>query len=430
MTVRARDLAVLLGIEYRASIGRYVFPVAFGIELYLVWIKQPQGLRFWSGGVQAIEIAIILIGPFWLAVAVLVGRRDQQIGHQAVRTLGVQPPEVLSGASVVALAMYAIASHLLASAVLIVDYVRHGAWGHFPLLPFATTSLSVLLYVSAGYCIGRWIPRYLAAAAGAICMFMFSTWLSVRGTGVVLLLPYYDMLIDVWLDWRPGLYARHAVFLALLLAVSVMLTTMRDRPTRATGSLTVAVVGLAGVVGWWVSSIGISYYASSITEFEYLCAGESPVICLHPAFGSGMEAVASEVTPVAARLRGTPGEIRRLEQQPGGVDAPLSPGATPIQLDDLSPAAVSYLAPQLLQNQLDLDRCWDVADDERSPNGKALTDLVFFFLLTGYPIEDDSTLAESEWFDRLSVPDRQAWLSTHWTRYTTCALTEDDFGWR
>jgi hypothetical protein len=402
----------LYRIELRATPTRWVVPWLVAGGLFVAWSTLYPGVSYWPNALAAAAGSVALTGPAAAAVMALVGRRDHHAG--VVRRLSVRSAGPLAVAPIAAGATMVLAGHVVILTTVIVAVGRPGSWG--PIDPWAVAApfVALVVYAAVGYLAGRVAPFILTAPAAAITLYGVVTLATDRQAPWGFLAPYQLHIIDVWSAWRAGFFAELTVWLGLLalLLVGAAAVANDRRPALLAGT-----VVLAAGAGWAAATVvsrGEIFYQPGIPDFEYVCQGIGPEVCVHPAFAPGID----------ERMAATPGRLDRLEQRPRGVGQDAGIGSVAFHLDGLTDAELSGLVPELVLSRLDRGAC-DAALST-TPDSVAATDVVSSYLITGRAESWGGAERLGDALNRADPGTRSQWLSDHWDRYLTCSLDPDD----
>jgi hypothetical protein len=145
-------------------------------------------------------------------------------------------------------------------------------------------------------------------------------------------------------------------------------------------------------------------------------------VCVHPALRTALPSLVAEVTPLAARLTGTPGAFIRVEQRPEHEPVSIEGGVARIHLSDLADGYEQRVEDEIRAGLVDGRAC----ADSRRARGAAYTVMVSAWLLDHEPQNAPRTAAARR-FASWDEQQRRAWLRLHFADYRRCALAESDF---
>jgi len=160
----------------------------------------------------------------------------------------------------------------------------------------------------------------------------------------------------------------------------------------------------------------------------WTCSGHTPQLCLHPALRSVRPALDAQLVPVAARLAGTPFELRRVEQRPRGLGS--APGAVAFALDDGRPQSVRQAVQGVVIRRLGVEEsCYRPQDGSLRPGYPYAAIVAASVLGTpGLAIYETPTQGRAAVrLHTLSTEQERSWLTQKEGKIRSCELRATDF---
>ena len=354
-----------------------------------------------------------------------------------------------------------VLAFLAAVVVLYVQIARVTAWGGPPLWPVAVGLVALVTICVVGFTAGALFPGRFTAplvAVGAVVLHLVGTHavndpdmpnlhdLLSLGTSV----PPYDL--GVFYRVPPDVPIAQVMFMGGITVVAVGLLAVspalrRRGPSAAGGTgrwlraVSVALVAagvaasvtaydLAGTAkltaaGWEIPALHDAASDRPVPYTPY-CAKTGFEVCLHPAFGTYLDAVAAALDPVAAEIAGLPGAPVRAEQVPYGPPFYGSPiaGRPPVYEFTVTITWVNPAVAGLLVQQGLLSGFIGGPAYERSGNLGPAQQAVVSALLTVAGVSAQSqalngpppapqVAAAANRFAALPPAARHAWLAAH-----------------
>jgi len=419
-----------LSLELRRGLGRWlVVPLALVGILYAYQIV-PAGPPIWPIMVSALAYSVVLTGPLAAGVAALAGTRSHRRHMELIEQLSTQSSVLAGLAELGALLVWVFLAFNAVLVSLFVPAIFGATWSGPDGLRTLTTALGMLLYVVVGFIIGRLVPSRLTPPVVAIVLFAAAVLLNSNSSTYrwSLLLPVNQGFSDEFSRLNNAAFSGQLVWyvgIGLLLASGW--AVHQAGPSRpgivlVVAGLILTVSGVAIVVPQGGHYLRAGDYA------VWTCRGNSPQICLHPALVDTFPDVIENVTPVAARLAGTPFAVRRAEQRPRGLGSRPTPGAVSFALDDTRPGSLALAGRELAVNALgDQDSCF--AADATS-DGYELAQLVGSWAAGDRSLYTPTTMAAGRartWFLGIDDAARRRWLTQHEAAVRHCTLQYSAF---
>ena len=339
-----------------------------------------------------------------------------------------------------------VLAFLVAVAVLYIQIARVAAWGGPPLWPVAVGLVALVTICVAGFTAGALFPGRFTAplvAVIAVVLHLVGTH-AVNDPG----LPNLHDLLSLGTNVPPydlGVFYRvpldvpiaQVMFMGGIAVAAVGVLTFSSKRAVAIALVAAGVAAsvtaydLTGTAkltaaGWDIPAL---HDAAAGRPVPYTpdCASPAGVqVCVHPAFGTYLDAVAAALGPVAAEIAGLPGAPVRAEQAPNGAPfyGSVIAGTPPVYeftvtITWVNPAA----AGPLVQQGLLSDFIGGPAYEQSGNLGPAQQAVVSALLtaagvsaqaqaLNGPPPAPQVTAAANR-FAALSPAARHAWLAAH-----------------
>jgi len=466
----------LLWIEIKRSAVLWVLPL-LALLVYLDTYRTVSGYPpIWTVRALAVPDRLLVdFGAFAGGFCAWAGSREGR--RKTLDLLGTtaRPAWARQLAALAGTMFWLVLAFLAAVAALYVQTARVAAWGGPPLWPVAVGLVALVTICVVGFTAGALFPgRFTAplAAVAAVVLHLVGTHavndpnmrslqdLLSLGTNV----PPYDMGVfyHVPLDvpiaqvmFMGGIAVAAVGVLALSPALSPALSSVLRRPAgrgpsgggAGTGrwlrgvSVALVAAGLAASVtaydltgtakltaaGWDIPAL---HDAAAGRPVPYTpdCAKTGFEVCVHPAFGTYLDAAAAALDPVAAEIAGLPGAPVRAEQVPYAPPFYSSPitGVPPVYEFTVTITWVSpAVAGPLVQQGLLSDFIGGPAYEQSGTLGPAQQAVVSALLtaagvsaqaqaLNGPP-PPPAVTAAADRFAAMERAARHAWLAAHLT---------------
>jgi hypothetical protein len=412
----------VLRLDARRTALLFAVPMLAAIGVAAAWPALIPGVAYWDNAVVAVSGSIRLLGPAAAALAAWVAMRERRLDY--LRGLTVRSPATgplldLSLLTAVALTAYgAVALVVLGETVLREEAGRLRPLG---ILVGATT---LVLYVVIGYLAGRQVPHPLVIVVTAGATWLWTALRPERSPWWSLLPPADLGHVEVFTGPRTAVLAHQMLWsagLATALVLGYVLVVSRREPPALAlilplgTALVVTAVSTERLHGY--DGVAVVATPSGLT-----CREWPLTVCVHPALRTALPSLVAEVTPLAARLTGTPGAFIRVEQRPEHEPASVRGGVAHIHLSDLSPGYEFRVEEEIQTGLVDGPAC----SDPRRARGAAYSLMVSAWLLDDESQRVPATAAARR-FTSWDEQQRRLWLRTHFAEYRACALTDSDF---
>jgi hypothetical protein len=232
---------------------------------------------------------------------------------------------------------------------------------------------------------------------------------------------------DIFTEWNDSALAAQVVWLAGLGGIVAVVVTARRHSGRTFVAATSGTGAVAVIGAWCLIPWNGHYYAAEAPTYQEACAGQTPEVCVHPAFAPALPALVEEFHALMAKLEGTSGYATRLQHRWRGRGSDPDPGKSAIHLDRLKEANVRAAVGEYIEEQLDSDSCYS----EQGLDALEEMDAVYAWLSsqpsgTAHLTADAGGPAQA-WFESHSEAEKRAWLRDHWSAFTRCRIGPDDF---
>ena len=369
--------ARLLRLEIKHSPFLWALPVLAALFYYDTYRTSVGLPPIWT--IRATVITDHMIDDFSVFAAGLAAWAGSREGRRKTGDLlatTVRAAWARRATVFAATAFWTLLAFLAGVALVYVQTAIQATWGGPPLWPVAVGVLAVLAACAIGFTGGTLFPGRFTAPLVAVAVLVLdyvghgaaNTGSTTTGTYGVLSPAQPTTAPDIGVFYRvaPDIAIAQVMFIggviivmAGLLALSPVTGGRRGlslggvgKRVTATGAVLVAcgvaasatAFSLAGTAqyasatGW---SIPALHDAASDRPVPYtpVCATSGFRVCIHPAFAAYLPAVTSALRPAAAEIAGLPGAPARAEQVPSGV-LPATAGTTSVfqypQLDGLA----------------------------------------------------------------------------------------------
>ncbi|MBC6458025.1 hypothetical protein [Actinomadura sp. HBU206391] len=416
------DLGRVLRLDARRTALLFAVPVLAAVGLPAAWRALIPGVAYWDNAVMAVSASARLLGPAAAALAAWIGMRERRLDY--LRGLTVRSPATGPLIDLALLTAATLAAYCVVTMVIVGQTVLREEAGRFRPLGALVGAATLLLYVVIGYLAGRLVPRLPTVPATAVAAGLW-IWLRHRGQSWWSLLPPADLgHVELFAYPRTGVLA-HQVLWSLGLSTALVLGYVLVANRRELSTLPLAVPLVTALVVTAISTKRLHDYdgVAVLPSPTGLTCREWPLtVCVHPALRTALPSLVAEVTPLAARLTGTPGAFIRVEQRPEREPASIEDGVARIHLSDLADGYEQRVEDEIRTGLVDMRTC----ADPRRARGAAYTLMVNAWLLDHEPQNAPATAAARR-FASWDEQQRRAWLRLHFADYRRCALAEADF---
>jgi hypothetical protein len=416
------DLGRVLRLDARRSALLFAVPALAAIGVAAAWRTLIPGVAYWDDAVMAVSASARLLGPAAAALAAWVGMRERRLDY--LRGLTVRSPATGPLLDLALLTATTLAAYVLVTVVIAGQTLLREEAGRLRPLGLLVGAAALLLYVVIGYLAGRLLPRAPTVPAAAVVAGLWA-WLRHDVHSWWRLLPPADLgHVELFTYPRTGVLA-HQVLWSLSLSIALILGYVLMTGRRELATLPLAVPLATALVVAAVSTKRLHDYdgAAVLPSPTGLACREWPLtVCVHPALRTALPSLVAEVTPLAARLTGTPGAFVRVEQRPAHEPVSIEGGVAHIHLSDLANGYERRVEEEIRGGLVDERAC----ADPRRARSAAYTLMVNAWLLDDEPQNAPGTAAARR-FASWDEQQRRAWLRLHFADYRRCALAESHF---
>jgi hypothetical protein len=427
------DLGRMLRIDARRTAVFVSVPALVLVGVAAAWPALLPGVAYWDNAVASLGASVRLLGPAAAALGAWVAVREHRLDY--LRGLTTRSPAVGPLLDLLLLTAVTLFAYGIVGTIVLAQTALGEEAGRLHPLGLLAGAASLTLHVVIGFLLGRlveggppaaaWrgpVPVALVALLAGGCTWL---WTALRNGEAwwSLLPPAAIDRVELYAGIRPGLFADQMLW-SLGLATAMVVSYIWSLDRRAA----LAVPIMAGLAVAVVATGRIHSYggaAAAPAPTGHVCRSWPLTVCVHPALRAALPDLEAAVTPLAARLNGTPAAFTRVEQRPAGRSAGVRGGVAGIHLPDLSPGYQVRAARELRATLTDPVAC----AGPRRAHGAAYTALVDAWLLDEDP-PDVPDAAAARRFARWSEGTRHLWLRVHYTGYRRCALGPAAFAWR
>lgn len=323
------DIGRVLRLEARSTALFLAVPVLAAIGLAAAWPVLIPGVGYWDNTAAAVIGSVRALGPACAALAAWTALRDDPtLGY--LRGLTVRSPATVPLLDLSLLAGVTLPAYGIVIVVVSVKTAMHEEAGRLSPLGLALGASVLLMMVAAGYLAGRLFSHLITVPFVAVAAY---AWAVVSPDGITswsgLPTPAAIDRVNVFVTVDDGLFLARLMWslglCVLLVAGPLMWLTRRLWLVVPLGlALGAAAAGIARV----------HTYDEPVTaaRFDYVCRNWPLRVCVHPALRPALRTLGTAVTPLAARLAGTPAEFTTVIQRPAGTPlgfapSPAAPGS-------------------------------------------------------------------------------------------------------
>jgi hypothetical protein len=421
------ELGRMLRLDARRTALFVAIPVLVLLGVAAAWPTLLPGVAYWDNTVVALMTSVRLLGPAAAGLGAWMALREHRLDY--LRGLTPRSPAVGPLLDLLLLTAVTLTAYGLLGAIILTQTALGEDAGRLHPLGMSAGAAALALHVVAGHLIGRLIGygisgRGLRTAAPTALVTAALTWLwsGLRTSGSWWsLLPPADIdRVGLYAGVRPGLFAGQTVWcLGLIAAMVLGYVWFLDR--RA--SLVIPIIAAFAVTAIATDRIG-SYdgAAAAPAPTGHVCRDWPLTVCVHPALRAALPELEAAVTPLAARLNGTPAAFTRVEQRPANEPAGVHGGIADVHLPDLAPGYQSRAVHELHSTLTNTRAC----THPRRAQGVAYAALVSAWLRDD-PAPDIADIVIARRFGSWDEGRRRAWLRMHYGAFRRCLLTPYDF---
>jgi hypothetical protein len=408
------DLGRVLRLDARRTALLVAVPVLTLVGTTATVLSLCPSVAYWDNTVVALVNAVRFLGPVAAGLAAWAAVRERPLDY--LRDLTARSPATGVLFDLLLLSSAALVSYVAVTVLVVAVTLVQEEAGHPHPLGAVAGAGALVLHVVVGYLTGRVVPHRVTAA---LVLAVTSLWAALRVPGVSwwsLLPPAALPHLDLFTTLRPAVFAAQVLWATGLTATLILGYVMWV--TRRFLLVLPLAVALAATTAATLDLRGSSAGTVASVPAEPVCRRWPLTVCVHPALRDALPRLMEQVTPVAARLNGTPGAFTRVEQRPAWMPVTVAGGVAAVHVDEnLSPGYAARAVRQISEGLKDARAC-------ATPNGyRAMVDA---WLLGDDPRAVPDTRAARR-FASWSERRRRAWLRHHFAEYRTCALDREDF---
>lgn len=427
------DLGRMLRLDARRTAVFVAVPVLVLLGIAAAWRTLLPGVAYWDNAVASLGASVRLLGPAVAALGAWVSARDRRLDY--LRGLTTRSPAVGPLLDLLLVTTVALFAYVIVGAVVLAQTALGDQAGRLHPLGLLAGAATLTLHVVVGFLAGRLVDgepwarrpdRWRRAAPILLVVLVTAAgtwlWTALRADGSwwSLLPPATTDGVELYAGVRPGLFADQTLWsLGLVTALVLSYVWALDRRS------VLAIPVIAGLAISTVATAQIQSYggtAAAPTPAGRVCRHWPLTVCVHPAVRAALPDLEAAITPLAARLTGTPAQFNDVEQRPADQPAGIREGVAGIHLPDLAPGYQTRAVRELRAALTSRRAC----ADPRRARGAGYTALVNAWLLDE-PAPYVSDTATSGSFASWPEGTRRSWLRLHYPAYRRCTLTSYDF---
>jgi len=429
------ELGRMLRIDARRTAVFVSIPALVLVGIVAAWPTLLPGVAYWDNAVAALGASVRLLGPAAAALGAWVAIREHRLDY--LRDLTTRSPAVGPLLDLLLLTAVTLFAYGIVGTIVLAQTALGEDAGRLHPLGLLAGAASLTLHVVIGFLLGRLVeggpPAGAAGWRGPVPVALGAllagggTWLwtALRSGDAwwSLLPPAAIDRVGLYAGIRPGLFADQMLW-SLGLATTIVVGYVWSLDRRAA----LAVPIMAGLAVTVIATAQIHSYggaAAAPAPTGNVCRHWPLTVCVHPALLAALPDLEAAVTPLAARLNGTPAAFTQVEQRPADQPAGVRDGVAGIHLPDLSPGHQVRAARELRATLTNAASC----AAPHHARGAAYTALVNAWLLDEDPPLVPGPVAARR-FARWSEGTRHLWLRDHYSGYRTCTLGPSAFAWR
>ncbi|MET8358892.1 hypothetical protein [Micromonospora sp. NPDC005171] len=417
----------LIRIELRRGPGLWTLPVLAALGVFMAR-AQLSADTVWAYATGAVTSAPVLMAPLAVGVAAWAGSRSQRPGVRHAWLLAGRDPAQAPLAEAGVLVACATLAYALVAAVTLVPTATTATWGG----PFwwwlASAGAGLAAVVAVAYAVGVLLPGRFTPFIVAVVHYLATNW-NLRQHGTL-----YAMFPHT-LELIPPFSAPHTPTMLgqLIWFIGLALLTLSLVSVKVRSSVRVAIPAIAASLTLAVSGAGIligenGRYVDVNRHIIWSCSGNSPQVCIHPAFATSLAPITQRAQAISQRLASTPFAISRVEQRPRGVGGTPTPGAIAYAVDAPTQEHYDRASIEIAIGALGIESCRPGAQRDRTGHAMAQ-------LLVAWAVDDEKLFIPDEpryqqakvRFLSLSLPAQQQWLTTHVDAVHACSVTPQSF---
>ncbi|MGI5419955.1 hypothetical protein [Actinomadura luteofluorescens] len=407
------DLGRVLRLDARRTALLVAVPVLTALATAAACLSLSPAVAYWDNSVVALVNAVRFLGPAAAGLAAWTAVRERPLDY--LRDLTARSPATGVLFDLLLLSSATLVAYVVATAVVVAVTLVHAHAGQPHPLGVVSGAGALVLHVVVGYLTGRVAPH---RATAALVLAATSLWAALRVPGMSwwsLVPPAALSRVELFTTLRPEVFAVQVLWAAGLTTALILGYVMWA--TRRFLLVLPLTMALAATVS---ATLGLHRSGGTVApaQAKPVCRTWPIEVCVHPALRDALPQLMAAATPLAARLNGTPGAFRVVEQHPAWMPATVADGVASVHLDeDLSPGYASRAVRQISEALKDAQAC---------ASGDGYRALVDAWLLGDEPPAAAGTRAGHR-FASWTEQRRRDWLRLHFAEYRACALGPQDF---
>jgi hypothetical protein len=408
----------VLRLDARRTALLFAVPVLAVAGVAAAWWNLIPGVAYWDNAVIAISTSVRVLGPIAAALAAWVAMRERRLDY--LRGLAARSPATGPLLDLALLTAVALAAYGIVTIVIVGETLLREEAGRLRPLGILAGGTALTLYVVIGYLTGRLVHRPWIVPATAAATWLWAVLRPVGAAWWSLLPPAVLGHVEPFAGLRTGVAAHQVLWSSGL--ITVLVVGYVWGVTRR-GLLIVPIA--TALVATAISTDRLRAYdgVAVVASAPGLTCREWPLtVCVHPALRAALPSLTAQVTPLAARLTGTPGAFTRVEQRPEHEPVEVQGGIARIHLSDLAPGYERRAEEEIQAGLVNGPAC----HDPLRRRGADYNVMVSAWLLDSEAQNSPRTQAARR-FAGWTEQQRRTWLRAHYTGYHRCELTDDDF---
>ncbi|MGW0820545.1 hypothetical protein [Streptomyces sp. NPDC002845] len=410
--------------EVRRSPMLYALPILIFLCGMAAWRSLIPGVNTWDANSLAILSGIQLLGPVAAGISCWIAQRERQRRLAYLRILSDDRNGLVPVVQLASAVTWTVGAVLFVYSALAIQTIYVGGYGSVSVSALFSACMGAAVHTAFGYLAGWLIPRTVVAPIVALAAYVYIVLnLDYPGSWFYLLAPVTSERPSVFVEWQSHLFLTQGAWLACVLVLLAALCAISSVPRKiylAAGGTSLA---LALCFGLMLQSYDGYVFAGGFARPEPVCKGQSPTVCVHPAFKDSAQPVSNAFRQLSARFGTSPLAFDRLEQRATGDFSPLPKGTLRVTLDDEAPGYMDLARSYFVTDLVDQAACSRRKDIE----GRAYTEVVSAWLLdTQIRLPSRFQDAEQK-FQNTTEEKRRKWFGNHVNDFRTCGLSSESF---
>lgn len=416
-----------LRIELRRGPGLWTLPVLVGVGVFMSRAQLDTD-TVWSYATGAVTSAPMLMAPLAVGTAAWAGGRSQRRGARHAWLLAGRNPAQAPLVEAGVLVACAGVAYALVAAVTLLPTATVATWGGPLWWWLISAGVGFAATVSVAYGVGVLLPGRFTPFIVALLTYLAATWnLGQYGTWFALFPFTIELILPFSTPHTPTMQGQLLWFTGLGLLALALVAVKVHSPARVVipaigASLALAASGAAIVIG------ENGRYVDVNRHIVWSCSGNSPQVCIHPAFATSLTPISQRAQAISQRLASTPFAISRVEQRPRGVGGQPTPGAIAYALDTPTTDHYDRASLDIAIAALGVDSCGHGPQRDRTAHAMAQ-------ILVAWAVADEKLFLPRDpghqqakvSFFNLPLTSQHQWLTDHADAVRTCSLTPQSF---